>query len=432
MTLRAHPELPWLGAIPEHWRVERGRFVLRQETRAPDDDDGVVTAFRDGQVTLRENRRTEGFTIAIKETGYQGVRRGDLVIHSMDAFAGAIGVSESDGKCTGEYVVCNTFSGEFDNRYYARVLRQMALKGFIYVICPSVRERAPRFRFARLKDAYLPVPPPDAQKAIADFLDRKTAAIDALIEKKQKLLDLLAEKRAALINQAVTKGLDPNVPMKDSGIPWIGEIPAHWSAAPLYSRYDVQLGKMLNTSRVSGQFLAPYLRNANVQWDRIVLSDLKEMDFSAADRMKFALRPGDILMCEGGANAKVIGRSAVWEGQLAECYYQKALHRVRSFADGEVPRFLLFAFRAACDLGVFVADANANIFHLPAEKLRVLRFAFPPPEEQAEIVETVDAELRRSRATAAAVGAQIQRLREYRQALITAAVTGQLDVEAAA
>jgi len=141
-------------------------------------------------------------------------------------------------------------------------------------------------------------PPLPIQKAIAGFLDRKTAAIDALIEKKQKVLDLLAEKRAALINQAVTKGLDPNVPMKDSGIPWIGEIPAHWQMAPLYSRYSVQLGKMLDSSRQTGAALAPYLRNANVQWDRISTDDLREMDFSPSDRKKFALRAGDIMMCE--------------------------------------------------------------------------------------------------------------------------------------
>ncbi|MEQ9497935.1 MAG: restriction endonuclease subunit S [Deltaproteobacteria bacterium] len=281
------------------------------------------------------------------------------------------------------------------------------------------------------------VPPFEQQRAIADFLDRKTAAIDALIDKKRKLLDLLAEKRAALINHAVTKGLNPDAPMKGSGIPWIGEIPTHWAVAPLNSRYSVQLGKMLDSSKVTGTRLAPYLRNADVHWDRINTTDLPQMDFSASDRKKFELRAGDILMCEGGANQKVVGRSAIWSGSLAECYYQKALHRIRltrSEASHEQPRFLLFAIQAASDVGLFVADSNANIFHLPAERLRILRFPFPPPDEQKRIVRELDRALASSRAAEGTIGDQIERLHEYRQALITAAVTGQLDVtnEAAA
>lgn len=278
----------------------------------------------------------------------------------------------------------------------------------------------------------LAIPPLATQLAIANFLDRKTAAIDALIEKKRKLLDLLAEKRAALINQAVTKGLDPDVPMKDSGIPWIGVIPVHWEVAPLYSRFAVQLGKMLDASRVTGNSLAPYLRNANVQWDHIDIVDLNEMDFGPADRKKFALKQGDILMCEGGANAKVVGRSAIWNGEIENCYYQKALHRIRALSSDEVPRFLLYAIQAACEMGVFVAGSNANIFHLPAEQLRVFRFAFPPTAEQRVIVSRLDAAQVASRRTSELLSRNIERLQEYRQSLITAAVTGQLDISAEA
>ena len=109
----------------------------------------------------------------------------------------------------------------------------------------------------------------DEQKTIAHFLDYKTAQIDALIAKKQALLAKLAEKRTALISHAVTKGLDPSVPMKDSGVEWLGEIPAHWLCPPIYSCYTIELGEMLNESRISGKYLIPYLRNVDVQWDVI-------------------------------------------------------------------------------------------------------------------------------------------------------------------
>ena len=200
--------VPWIGEIPTHWDVKRARFLFHQEARPPLPDEGVVTAFRDGQVTLRENRRTEGFTFAVKETGYQRVCEGDLVIHSMDAFAGAIGVSESNGKCTPEYAVCNPFEPRMSNTYYAHLLRLMAHRNYIFVICPSVRERAPRFRFIRFRDVRLPVPPSEEQHAIVSYLNRKIAATDSIIKKETRLIKLLQERRQALITAAVTGKID--------------------------------------------------------------------------------------------------------------------------------------------------------------------------------------------------------------------------------
>jgi len=108
----------------------------------------MVTCFRDGQVTLRKNRREDGFTNAVKELGYQGVRAGQLVLHSMDAFAGAIGVSDSEGKCTPEYIVCDPVKEEVYNPYYGYLLRIMAINGFVQATCTAVRERAPRIHFS--------------------------------------------------------------------------------------------------------------------------------------------------------------------------------------------------------------------------------------------------------------------------------------------
>src|SRR3954467_11741292 len=111
--------ITWVGAIPAHWAVKRAKFLFSLAQRQPREGDGIVTAFRDGQVTLRSNRRTDGFTNAMKEAGYQGVRKGDLVIHAMDAFAGAIGVSDSDGKCTPVYSCCVP-KAEATSEFYVR------------------------------------------------------------------------------------------------------------------------------------------------------------------------------------------------------------------------------------------------------------------------------------------------------------------------
>jgi len=200
--------IEWLGDVPEHWAVERGRFLFRKLDTPPEPEDGVVTAFRDGQVTLRENRRTEGFTLAFLEVGYQRVRAGDLVIHGMDAFAGAIGVSESTGKCTPEYSVMTPARPGIDNRYFARILRLMAQRNYIFVICPSVRERAPRFRFEAFKDIPLPVPPLEEQQKIIHLIESVSAETITLAAEAQRAIDLLQERRTALISAAVTGQID--------------------------------------------------------------------------------------------------------------------------------------------------------------------------------------------------------------------------------
>jgi type I restriction enzyme S subunit len=318
-------------------------------------------------------------------------------------------------------IVCSVTGS--DPRWLRYTVHSMNLNQY------SVSAAQPGIAVERIRDLSVRVPPLEVQRAIADFLDRKTVALDALIDKKERLVALLQEKRQALITQAVTKGLDPNVPMKDSGIEWLGEIPAHWDCAPLYSRYEVQLGKMLDGKRSTGDDLRPYLRNANVSWEGIDVEDVKEMDFDAADRAKYRLRPGDLLVCEGGANINVVGKSAIWEGQIDECYYQKALHRVRPTRSREQPRFLLYALYAAMKQGVFIAESNPNtVFHLTAEKLRRHRFPFPPSAEQQSIVDALVTRTANLDRLSERTRTTVDRLREYRQALITAAVTGQLEV----
>jgi len=276
-----------------------------------------------------------------------------------------------------------------------------------------------------IKDLRHPLPPLPEQRAIAAFLDRKTEQIDSLIAKKERQIELLQEKRAALISHAVTKGLNPDARMKDSGIEWLGEVPEHWAVAPLFVRYQVQLGKMLDSKRITGDSLAPYLRNTDVQWGKVNVTDLPMMDFALPDRKRFRLDKGDLLVCEGGE----VGRCAVWEGQLEDCYYQKALHRVRALTGADTTRYLYYAMFAAAEIGAFRAGADlSTIGHLTAEKLRRHRFTFPPLSEQRAIVEYADRWTRQMDLLSDKVSRSLERLHEYRTALISAAVTGKIDV----
>ncbi len=221
--------ISWLGQIPSHWDVKRAKVLFNKENRPVLPNDEVVTCFRDGQVTLRKNRRTEGFTESLKEIGYQGVRKGDLVIHQMDAFAGATGVSDSNGKGTPVYHVCTPKTDYVNNYYYAHIVRRMGLNGYIQSLYRGIRERSSDFRFDVFGRQFLPVPPLAEQNAIVAYLDSATAEIDKAIASQQRMVELLQERKQIIINQAVTQGLNPDAPMKPTNIDWLPQIPAHWN-----------------------------------------------------------------------------------------------------------------------------------------------------------------------------------------------------------
>ncbi|MBU5635904.1 restriction endonuclease subunit S [Geomonas sp. Red69] len=269
---------------------------------------------------------------------------------------------------------------------------------------------------------------PDAanQVLIANYLDRETARIDALVAEKNRMLALLEEKRASLIIRAVTRGLNPDAPFKSSGLNWLGDIPAHWGIPPVYARFEVQLGKMLDEKKIKGTHLASYLRNADVQWGVINVLNLPVMDFDDESRIRYSLKPGDILVCEGGE----IGRSAIWNGEIGECYYQKALHRLRSLNGNDDASFFIFVMRALVSLCVFSSQAlAATIQHLPAEKLRNIRYPSPPLSEQKAIVSFLNKEIAYIDGVSEEIDMSIQLLKERRAALITAVVTGQIPIE---
>lgn len=196
--------IEWIGDIPAHWESQRFKYLFSQSQLPVRPEDGVVTAYRDGQVTLRSNRRLDGYTEAILEQGYQGVRTGQLVLNSMDAFEGAIGVSESDGKCTPEYIVCDPRSEKYLPEYFAYLLREMALARYIQVICNAVRQRAVRIRFNNLATRFMVVPPIEEQKEIVELIKAETAKQDSFVTLLEQQISKLKEYKATLINSAVT------------------------------------------------------------------------------------------------------------------------------------------------------------------------------------------------------------------------------------
>ena len=214
---------------------------------------------------------------------------------------------------------------------------------------------------------------------------------------------------------------------RDSGIEWIGELPSHWTLPPLSARFTSELGKMLDEKRIEGKHLVPYLRNVDVQWDRINVDDLPQMDIAPHEHDRYLLAPDDLLVCEGGE----VGRAAEWRGQLSQCGFQKALHRLRPLTAEQHSRFLYFTLRAASDRGVFEANGNPNtILHLTGQQIRSYRFPNPPASEQKAIAAFLDRETAKIDALVAEQQRLMDLLQEKRHAFISHAVTKGLNPDA--
>lgn len=193
--------IQWIGNMPAHWDVIRGKYILRYMQKPVREDDGVITCFRDGEVALRSNRREDGFTMSDKEIGYQGIDVGDLVVHGMDGFAGSIGISNSRGKAS---PVLNVLDTDQCKRYIMYYLRSMAYSDVFLALATGIRVRSCDLRWNKLAELSYPVPPLDEQNAIVKHIDSVLSKADAVIADKKAQLATLDEYKKSLIFEYVT------------------------------------------------------------------------------------------------------------------------------------------------------------------------------------------------------------------------------------
>ncbi|EQD86124.1 hypothetical protein GCM10009533_30270 [Saccharopolyspora spinosporotrichia] len=267
----------------------------------------------------------------------------------------------------------------------------------------------------------------EEQRRIADFLDAETTRIDKLSALRERQLDILEEKAMRRVYDTV-RGTGVVGARRPSGLSWLGSVPVHWRVAAVSHYFEVELGKMLNQERARGDHLRPYLRVANVQWGVVDTTELAMMDFPPEEQKRYRLQPGDLLVNEGGSWP---GRAAVWSGEIEEIYYQKALHRIRP-RGMESTWWLYFCLVAAERMKVFQVQGNSSTMtHLTREQLRPQRFPFPDLAEQEQAVERLKDAEAKDRQIRRVLSRQQATLAERRQALITAAVTGEFDVSTA-
>lgn len=421
-----HSDVEWIKRVPTNWEILSGRriFINRRESSQANDIQ-LAASQKFGVVPQGLMMEMNGAKVmlALKGTeAFKHVEKSDFVI-SLRSFEGGIEYSDYSGCVSPAYTVLSA-SKQINAGFYRHLFKSASFISALQSTTDSLRD-GKSITYEQFGKIILVMPPVKEQEKIANFLDRETAKIDTLIEKQQQLIKLLEEKRQAVISHAVTKGLNPDAPMKDSGVEWLGQVPEDWVIAKVAFRYEILLGKMLDSKKIDGKHLGFYLRNTDVQWDCINSEDLPEMDFYPDEQIRYSVRKGDLLVCEGGE----IGRCAIWE-KAENCYYQKALHRLRPLDEGkDFPRYMFYLMFDAVARERFISEAGkATIAHLPAESFRQYRFAFPSLVEQEIIVNYLDAQKKKFDLLESKAKNQIALLQERRTALISAAVTGKIDL----
>lgn len=404
--------LQWAGDIPQYWNIAKGKHFMAVLERPVRDDDNVITCFRNGEVTLRSNRREDGFTVATVEAGYQGIEPGDLVVHGMDGFAGAIGISDSRGKGT---PALNVLSCSENKKYIMYLLRAMAYTEVFMALSTGIRVRTCDTNWKKLKSLDYLIPPADEQQCIADFLDAKCAEIDALTADIQTQIDTLEQYKRSVITETVTKGLNPNAEMKDSGIQWIGNMPAHW---------DV----------VRGKYILHYMQKPVREDDGVITcfrdgevtlrSNRREEGFTMSDKEigYQGIDVGDLVVhgMDGFAGSIGISDSR-----------GKASPVLNVLDTDQCKRYIMYYLRSMAYSDVFLALATGirvRSCDLRWNKLAELSYPVPPLDEQNAIVKHIDSVLSKAEAVIADKKAQLATLDEYKKSLIFEYVTGKKEV----
>jgi len=434
---QAYPEykksgIEWLGNVPEHWKlgqlktgytVKLGK-MLQQEQK--DEGDTLLPYMRASNIQPSGVDVSEIKKMWFTKDEVKSIKllHGDLLV-SEGGDAGRCATWSAELKECGYQNAINRVRAKNNNNnvFLKYLIQNIKKSGAIDAICN--RLSIAHFTAEKLKSLDIVLPPTEEQEAIATFLDNEAARIDTLIKKKIRFIELLKEKREALISHAVTKGLNPDAEMKDSGIEWFGEVPKHWLVTQLKRGFTVKLGKMLQPQmKGENDILLPYIRASNIQPYGVTVSNIKKMWFSESELISLKLISGDLLVSEGGD----VGRCALWGDELPECGYQNAVNRVRGI-NGNSNVFLKYLIQGIKENGVIDVICNKlSIAHFTAEKLQALCIVIPPSNEQAEIANHLTQQDRKIELLTNKTLKSIALLKEHRTALISAAVTGKIDV----
>jgi len=419
----------WLDKIPAHWEVIRSKRLFQQRTeRARNDDEQLTASQKFGVIFQEEFMELEGRRVTQVEFNrniLKHIEPNDFLI-SMRSFQGGIEFSRYRGCVSSAYVVLTPIKNIVPEFY------QYLLKSDSYIRALSSTSNLVRdgqaLRFENFTLVDLIIIPKEEQTAIAEFLDRKTAQIEQAIDQKERLIELLKERRQLLIHKAVTRGLNPNVKLKHSGVDWIGEIPEHWEVKPLR-----HLGKCQNGISKGAEYFGsgfPFVNYSDIYKNPALPEKVDGLaESSKTDREYYSVKEGDIFFTRTSETIEEIGLTSVCMKTIEDATFAGFLIRFRPLTGILNKEFSKYYFRSYMHRDFFVKEMNLVIrASLSQELLKKLPVLIAPVDEQKQIANYLDEKCKKIETAISSKQKEIEKLKEYKAVLINSAVTGKIKV----
>lgn len=412
----------WIGVIPQEWEISRiGSLYTLRNQKVSDKDYPPLSVTMNGVVPQLA-------TAAKTDDGDNRklVRVGDFAINSRSDRRGSCGISQYDGSVS----LINTIltpRGKMHPGYYNWLFHTTSFADEFYKWGHGIVDDLWTTRWQEMKRILVPVPPYETQKQIDLLLKEYCSKIDSAISEAKASIEGYKQWKSSIIYEAVTKGLDPNVEMKDSGIEWIGELPSSWHITKIRNFVSVRSGITLGKQYPLGTQLVQrsYLRVANVKAEYLDLNNVSTIMVTKEDAEKYTLLPGELLMTEGGDRDK-LGRGTIWNGEISECLHQNHVFAVRVNEKYMLTEYL--SYLAASPVGRVYFDITAKkTTNLASTNLTtILQFTVPVPslEEQRKIVEMLNPKCATINKIIAGKQELIDDLETYKKSLIYEVVTG--------
>lgn len=420
--------IEWIGAIPQDWKTDRLQWHLKEinVSNNPIQTKNILSLTIEAGVIPYAEKGNQGNKAKEDYSQYKIAFPDTLVINSMNVIIGAVGISQYFGCVSPVYYVFEPIEGT-DLRYIYYLFTNTGFQKEMRKYAKGILEIRLRISSNDMLKRIVPSPPFKEQQRIADYLDKMCAEIDAVLEKTRASIEEYKKLKQAIITQAVTKGIRGDRPMKDSGIEWIGEIPAGVPISRVGLHFDIVLGKMLCSAPVDDNYtLESYYCAADVHFEGLSNGEKKKMWFSPDEKEQYCVKNGDLLVVEGGAGA---GGCAIAVSTDVPIYIQNSIMIVRSKGISNI-RYLRYLLECLVKKGYIDVVCNkATIPHFTKDKLANVPFIVFSQSEQEEIAEYLNEKCTGIDTLIVKKQQYLTEIENYKKSLIYEYVTGKKEVK---
>lgn len=418
-------KLPWIGAIPSHWHIIRIKELMQNVSEKNHPNATVLSLYREYGILPKDSRDDNHNVTSLDTASYKFVRVGELVINKMKAWQGSLGVSDYEGIVSPAYYVCRFTSDKINTKYFHYLIRCKAYAQEFERLSTGMRVGQWDLGIDDFMCTPAIIPPIDEQSAIASYLDDQCAKIDALISEAKASIEEYKQWKASLIFETVTRGLDPNVEMKDSGVDWIGKIPATWKIEKIKNLGKARNGLTFSPSDITGEDGVLVIRSSNIQEGKWNYSDNVYVNLNIPEDL--ILQNGDIVICSRNGSRRLIGKNAIVEDADGKKTFGAFMMIYRTVISNK--RYVYWLLNSGVFEYYLPMFFTSTINQLTRTHFNEMLLPFAPSkEDQQKIVEFLDLNVSTIDTIIESKNTLIEDLESYKKSLIYEVVTGKRKV----